>query len=43
MGEVTQSGQLYQRQLANTFGALLGLDFKPSHQIMHPIQSIIGN
>lgn len=43
MGEVTKSGQLYQRQLATTFGALLGLDFKPNHQVMHPIQSITGN
>ncbi len=41
VGEVTQSGQLYQRQLATTFAALLGFDFKPRHEVMKPIQSII--
>lgn len=41
-GEVTQSGQLYQRQLATTFAALLGFDFKPAHEVMKPVNTIVN-
>lgn len=42
MGEATAEGQLYQRQLATTFAALLGFNFKPAHEVMQPIESILG-
>ena len=42
MGEVKQGSQLYQRQLATTFAALLGLNFKPAHEVMHPVETIVG-
>lgn len=42
MGEVTTSVQLYQRQLATTFAALLGMDFKPAHEVVQPILNIVG-
>lgn len=42
LGEVTNNPQLYQRQLATTFAALLGYDFKPEHPVMQPINSIFG-
>ena len=41
LGEVKDSEQLYQRQLATTIAALLGLNFKPEHEVMDPIQSIV--
>jgi len=41
LGEVKNNPQLYQRQLATTFAALLGFDFKPAHPVMQPIQSIL--
>lgn len=40
LGELS-SGQVYQRQLATTFAALLGLNFNPKHPTMQPIASII--
>lgn len=42
LGEVKQPGQVYQRQLATTIGALLGFDFKPAHPVMPPIESILS-
>ena len=42
IGEVTNTDTLYQRQLATTFAALLGFDFKPDHPIMQPIATIIS-
>jgi hypothetical protein len=41
LGEVKTEGQLYQRQLATTIAALIGFDFKPKHEVMHPISSIV--
>lgn len=40
LGEI-KSGQVYQRQLATTFAALLGFDFHPQHPVMQPVQSIL--
>jgi hypothetical protein len=42
-GEVKNYETLYQRQLATTFAALLGFDFKPAHPVMEPIEAIINN
>lgn len=42
LGEVTNTDTLYQAQLATTFSALLGFDFKPDHPTMQPIQQIIS-
>ncbi len=36
-----KSGQVYQRQLATTFAALLGFDFKPNHPVIEPIVTIL--
>ncbi len=43
LGEIKNSKQLYQRQLAKTIAALLGFNFKPSHEVMEPIKSIINH
>lgn len=40
LGEISNSSQLYQRQIAPTLAALLGFDFKPAHEVMKPIESI---
>src|SRR5690242_3090679 len=37
LGEVTNTDTLYQAQLAKTFAALLGFDFKSDHSAMQPI------
>ena len=42
IGEVTNTDTLYQRQLATTFAALLGFDFKPDHPTMQPVTQIIS-
>ena len=42
LGEVEEKGQLYQRQVATTIAALLGLNFKPLHEVMGPIKNIAG-
>ncbi|MFT4155101.1 alkaline phosphatase family protein [Parafilimonas sp.] len=42
LGEVTNCSTLYQAQLATTFAALLGLDFRPDHPVMQPIKQIIS-
>lgn len=42
IGEVTNTDTLYQRQLATTFAALLGLNFNPDHPVMKPINQIIS-
>lgn len=42
LGEVKEHGQLYQRQVATTIAALLGIDFTPDHDVMKPIVSIAG-
>lgn len=39
LGEL-DNGQVYQRQLATTFAALLGLQFEPLHPVMHPIETM---
>ncbi|MBL7697534.1 MAG: hypothetical protein JNK79_05230 [Chitinophagaceae bacterium] len=41
LGEVVSGEQLYQRQLASTIAALLGLDFKPSHSVGEVIKTVI--
>lgn len=41
LGEIKNNLQLYQRQLAPTFAALLGFNFKPLQPVMQPIQSIL--
>jgi len=41
LGEVKNNPQLYQKQLATTIAALLGFNFKPSHPVAMPIQSIL--
>lgn len=43
LGEVKNNELLYQCQLATTFAALLGFDFKPSHPVMQPIATIVNN
>ncbi|HEY6975002.1 MAG TPA: alkaline phosphatase family protein [Chitinophagaceae bacterium] len=43
LGEVKNSEPLYQRQLATTFAALLGFDFKPAQPVMQPIEAIVNN
>ena len=40
-GEQKQPGQLYQRQIATTIASLLGFTFKPEHEVMQPINSIV--
>jgi hypothetical protein len=42
LGEMKKTKQYYQRQLATTFAALLGFDFKPSQPVIGPIESIVG-
>jgi len=39
-GEIRTNELLYQRQIATTVAALLGMDFKPAHPVMQPITSI---
>ena len=41
LGELKDSEQLYQRQIATTIAALLGFNFKPNHEVMDPIQDIV--
>jgi bisphosphoglycerate-independent phosphoglycerate mutase (AlkP superfamily) len=41
-GEIMTKEELYQRQIATTIAALLGLEFKPDHPVMKPIDSISG-
>jgi hypothetical protein len=40
LGELKTAGQLYQQQLAATFAALLGFQFKADHPVGKPILSI---
>ena len=40
IGEATDCATLYQAQLATTFAALLGFNFKPDHPAMQPIEQI---
>jgi bisphosphoglycerate-independent phosphoglycerate mutase (AlkP superfamily) len=40
-GEIKVKEELYQRQLATTIAALLGLEFKPNHPVMKPISTIL--
>lgn len=40
-GEQKQPGQLYQKQLAATISSLLGLSFKPDHEVAQPINGIV--
>jgi hypothetical protein len=40
VGEVQKQGQLYQRQVAPTLAALLGLSFKPAHPVPAPVTAI---
>ncbi len=41
IGEAVDCNTLYQAQLASTFAALLGFDFKPDHPAMQPLAQII--
>jgi bisphosphoglycerate-independent phosphoglycerate mutase (AlkP superfamily) len=40
VGEVQKQGQLYQRQLAPTVAALLGIAYKPAHPVPAPVTAI---
>lgn len=40
IGEEANCQTLYQAQLATTFAALLGFNFKPGHPVMQPIEQI---
>lgn len=42
LGEVNAKETIYQKQLAATFAALLGLQFKAIHPVAEPIQSILN-
>lgn len=42
-GEASNGPALYQGQLAATIAALLGFDFKPSHPVLSPINTIVNN
>jgi hypothetical protein len=42
MGEVNIKQTNYQKQLAATFAALLGLNFTANHSVADPIQSILA-
>ncbi len=42
LGEVKDKEQLYQKQLATTFAALLGFKFKPLHEVKEPIETIVS-
>jgi hypothetical protein len=39
-GEMKTNELLYQRQIATTIAALLGMEFKPMHPVMKPISTI---
>jgi len=41
-GEMTIKDLLYQRQIATTIAAILGLEFKPGHPVLKPISTIYG-
>jgi hypothetical protein len=41
-GEIKTKELLFQRQIATTLAALLGLEFKPDHPVMKPISTIYG-
>lgn len=41
IGEVKDTSQLYQRQIATTIAALLGIEFKPKHPVMAPVRTIL--
>jgi hypothetical protein len=43
LGEIKQPMQLYQRQIATTLAQLLGFEFKPSHPVEKPIETISGS
>ncbi|QEC67123.1 phosphoglyceromutase [Panacibacter ginsenosidivorans] len=40
-GEATNTELLYQRQIATSIAALLGLNFTPAHPVMQPIGTIL--
>ncbi len=40
--KMKRTEHLYQRQLATTFAAILGFNFKPVQPVMPPIKSILG-
>ena len=40
LGEIKTAGQLYQRQIATTIAKLLGFDFKPSHPVAEPVETV---
>ena len=42
MGEVITKQTNFQKQLAATFAALLGLNFTANHPVAAPIQSILA-
>ena len=42
MGEITTKQTNFQKQLAATFAALLGLNFTANHPVAAPIQSILA-
>jgi bisphosphoglycerate-independent phosphoglycerate mutase (AlkP superfamily) len=42
LGEIKTSGQLYQKQFAATFAALLGFKFTAEHPIAEPIPTVYG-
>jgi hypothetical protein len=42
-GEIKQPQQLYQKQFAASFAAMLGMQFKPAHAAAAPIDLTLGN
>ncbi|MBS1654626.1 MAG: alkaline phosphatase family protein [Bacteroidetes bacterium] len=40
-GEMKIQTTLYQRQIATTIAALLGMDFKPGHPVQEPVSTIL--
>jgi hypothetical protein len=42
-GEVTEAGQIYQKQFAATIGALLGIAFKSDHPVAQPVVSVLND
>jgi hypothetical protein len=42
LGEVRQSGQIWQKQFAQTFARLLGLRFQCDHEVAPPIESVLA-
>lgn len=42
LGEIRDSEQWYQRQVATTIAALFGYEFKPNHPVIGPFQKVLS-